>query len=66
MRARGERESTARIALRRKGAGKKLLRASRLKADEACGVVRGEGGQVIDCEASIDVLNGGDNLLDEE
>ena len=36
------------------------------KADEACGVVRGEGGQVIDCEASIDVLNGGDNLLDEE
>jgi hypothetical protein len=36
------------------------------KVDDACGVVRGEGGQVVNCEASVDVLNGGDNLLDGE
>ncbi len=36
------------------------------KVDDACGVISGEGGQVIDCEASVYVLDGGDNLLDRE
>jgi hypothetical protein len=36
------------------------------KVDDACGLVRGEGGQVVDREASVDVLDGGDNLLDGE
>jgi len=35
------------------------------KVDDACGVVRGgEGGQVINGEASVDVINGGDDFLD--
>ncbi len=36
------------------------------EVDDACGVVRGEGGQVVNREASVDVLDGGDNLLDGE
>ncbi len=36
------------------------------KVDDACGVVCGEGGQVVNREASVDVLNGGDDLLDGE
>ena len=36
------------------------------EVDDACGVVRGEDGQVINNEASIDVLDGGDDLLDGE
>jgi hypothetical protein len=36
------------------------------KVDDACGIVRGESGQVLDCEASVDVLDGGDDLLDGE
>ncbi len=36
------------------------------EVDDACGVVRGEGGQVVDREASVDVINGGDDLLDGE
>ena len=35
-----------------------------IKVDDACGIVGGgEGGQVVDREASNDVLNGGDNFL---
>jgi len=35
------------------------------KVDDACDVVRGgEGGQVVDGEARVDVINGGDNFLD--
>ena len=40
-----------------------------VKVDDAGGVVRscsGEGGQVVNCEASIDILDDGDNLLDGE
>ena len=36
------------------------------EVDDTCGVVRGVGGLVIDREASVDVLNGGDDLLDGE
>ena len=37
------------------------------EVDDACGVVRcGEGGQVINREASVDVLDGGDDFLDGE
>ena len=59
----GERESTARIALQRKGAREKLPRALRLMMLVALSM---EGGQVGDHEASIDVLDGGDDLLDGE
>ena len=35
------------------------------EVDNACDVVRGgEGGQVIDGEARVDVINGGDDFLD--
>ena len=36
------------------------------EVDDICGVVRGVGGLVINREASVDVLNGGDDLLDGE
>ncbi len=36
------------------------------KVDDACGVVCWEGGQVVNPEASVDVLDGGDDLLDGE
>ena len=36
------------------------------EVDDTCGIVRGVGGLVIDREASVDVLNGGDDLLDGE
>ena len=36
------------------------------EVDDACGIVHGEGQQVVDREASIDVLDGGDNHLDGE
>ncbi len=36
------------------------------EVDDACGVVHGEGRQVVNREASVDVLNGGVNLLDGE
>ena len=36
------------------------------EVDDAYGVVRGEGRQVVNCEASVDVLDGGDDLLDGE
>ena len=35
------------------------------EVDDACDVVRGgEGGQDVDGEARVDVINGGDNILD--
>ena len=35
--------------------------------DDTCGVIQGgEGGQVVNPEASVDVLNGGDGFLDGE
>ncbi len=36
------------------------------EVDDAYGVVRGEGRQVVNCKASVDVLDGGDDLLDGE
>jgi len=50
----------ARIALQRKGAGKKLLRALRLMTRAASSGV----GRAFDGEASVDVLNGKDDFLD--
>ena len=50
----------ARIALQRKGAGKKLLRALRLMTRAASSGL----GRAVDSEASVDVLNGKDNFLD--
>ena len=35
------------------------------EVDDACNIVRGgEGGQVVDGEARVDVINGGDEFLD--
>ncbi len=36
------------------------------EVDDACGVIRGKGRQVVDHEASVNVLDGGEDLLDGE
>ena len=51
--------------MRRKGSRKETPKS--FEVDDACSIVQGgESGQVVNGEASIDVLNGGDDFLDGE
>ncbi len=63
---RGERESNARIALQRKGAGKKHESASRSTRSPPLTGGSREGREVVNHGAAHDVFDGGDDRLDQE